>query len=154
MLEIRKSSISELRDAPNIMELLNEYADESANNDMPRPNARAEAYLSLESTGMLHTFLAEKDSNIIGFITLLVTVMPHYGVPMAVTESFFVQKKHRKSGAGLKLRGAAENYAESVGAFGILISAPYAGVLSEVLSRSSRYVPSNIIYFRRLSHGK
>lgn len=154
MLEIRKSSISELRDAPNIIELLDEYADESANNDMPRPNARAEAYLSLESTGMLHTFLAEKDRNIIGFITLLVTVMPHYGVPMAVTESFFVQKEHRKSGAGLRLLGSAEEYAESVGAFGMLISAPYDGVLSQVLSHSTEYSATNIIYFRRLSHGK
>lgn len=151
---IRKSSISELRDAPNITALLDEYAAESANDTMPRPNARAEAYLSLEGTGMLHTFLAEKNSNIIGFITLLVTVMPHYGVPMAVTESFFVQKNHRKSGAGNRLLVSAEEYAESVGAYGVLISAPYSGVLNKVLSKSSKYTPSNIVYFRRLSHGK
>jgi len=148
VLEIKKSSISELKNASNIQELLEEYATESAHKNMPRPDVKAEVYLALEATGILHTFISKENNNIIGYITFLITVLPHYGVPMAVTESFFVRKIDRKTGAGLRLLSAAEDYAKNAGAFGILVSAPYDGVLSKILHHSTEYSPSNVIFFR------
>jgi GNAT superfamily N-acetyltransferase len=81
---------------------------------------------------------------------VLKPVIPHYGVAIAVTESFFVGKEYRKSGAGLKLLRAAEAHAE--GAPGLLVSAPVGGTLAEVLPHLG-YRETNRVFFKELAHG-
>lgn len=106
-------------------------------------------YGVLEKSGVFHTigaFLADK---LIGFVTVLVSIAPHVGVFMAVTESLFVAKEHRKTGAGLKLIRQAEACAVERGAPCLLISAPLGGNLAEVLPHVG-YTETNRIFFRKL----
>ncbi len=147
-LVIRNCTISEIEAAPNISELLEEYACESSISGLPHPSAKGEVYKLIESTGALHTIAAFLDDMLIGFVTILASPLPHYGILIAVVESIFVTKAHRKTGAGLKLIREAERYAKSVRSPGLLVSAPYGGDLAEVLP-SIGYVESNRVFFKR-----
>lgn len=146
-LIIRESSITELEGAPNIMGLLDEYALESSIGGLPHPSAKVETYRHLESVGAIRVIGAFLDDILIGFITVLAPVLPHYGVRIAVGESFFVSHKHRKTGAGLKLLRAVEDYVEEIGAYGLLISAPFGGNLAEVLPHIG-YAETNRVFFK------
>ena len=65
----------------------------------------------------------------------------------AITESFFVAKVHRDSGAGLKLLRAAEQKARALGSPGLLVSAPFGGTLVQVLPRAG-YTETNRVFFK------
>ena len=152
MLSIVPSSVAELSAAREFPALAAEYAAESAIDGLPPPSAKMETYRRLESAGMLHAFAAHSDGTLVGFITVLAPVLPHYGVPVAVSESFFVAKAHRGSGAGLKLLRAAETKARALGSPGLLVSAPFAGSLFKVLPRVG-YVETNRVFFKKVAHG-
>jgi GNAT superfamily N-acetyltransferase len=149
MLSIARSSVAEITGAAEFARLSAEYAAESAIDGMPPPAAKLETYRQLEATGMLHSFAAHHDAALVGFITLLAPVLPHYGVPVAVSESFFVARAHRRTGAGLRLLQAAEDLARTLGSPGLLVSAPFAGRLFEVLPRRG-YVETNRVFFKKV----
>ena len=130
-------------------EILDEYGDECHIDGLPNPSAKKDMYLEMERSGALHTIGAFLENTVIGFVTVLAPIVPHYGVLVAVTESFFVAKEHRKTGAGLRLLRAAEQYAKERGSPGLLISAPFGGSLAEVLSRMDDYVETNRVFFRK-----
>jgi GNAT superfamily N-acetyltransferase len=99
---------------------------------------------------VFHSFGAfSDDGELLGFITLIITMLPKYTTLIGATESFFVASRHRKTGAGLRLLHAAEDKASEGGAFGILVSAPCGGKLAEVVPRSG-YEESDIIFFKDL----
>lgn len=148
---IQKSTVAELEAAPNIAALLAEYASESAIAGLPPPSAKVETYRHLESVGMLHVLSAISDGELIGFITVLASALPHYSATVAVSESFFVAKAHRNTGAGLKLLRAAENKARELGSPGLLVSAPYGGDLFKVLPRVG-YSETNRVFFKKVTH--
>lgn len=146
-LVVRRCAAAEILQSSNFARIAEEYGAESSIKGMPHPLAKMEMYYQLESVGALHVYGAFMDDGIVGFITILTTVMPHYSAILAVSESFFVLKDYRKSGAGLKLLRMAEDRAREVGAPGLLVSAPYGGVLEAVLPRSG-YAPSNTAFFK------
>ncbi len=152
MISIRPITIAALEAAPNIWELLAEYGAESAIDGMPDPAVKVEAYRQLEAGGLLHAIAAHKEGELIGFITVLKAPLPHYSALVAVTESFFVAKAHRKTGAGLRLLRAAEKKARELGSPGLLVSAPFEGDLFYVLPRVG-YAETNRIFFKRLDDG-
>ena len=128
-------------------DLLLEYAAESAIKGLPPPSARLATYLTLEKIGSLVTFGAFVNENLLGFITVLSPVLPHYSVPVSVSESFFVAKAHRGTGAGLRLLHTAEKYVENAKSLGLLVSAPVEGSLIEVLPRVG-YTEVSRVFFR------
>lgn len=144
---IRKTTIAELEASPNMAETLSEYAAESAITGLPKPAAKMETYRTLEGGGFLHAIGAFMGDSVIGYITVLSSVMPHYSALVAVTESFFVAKEYRKTGAGLKLLREAESHARGLGSPGILVSAPFGGNLAEVLPHLG-YQETNRVFFR------
>ena len=146
---IRQCTISELEAAPNIHDLLAEYAEESSIAGLPTPAAQVETYRAIESSGALHIIAAFEGDLLIGYITVLSTVLPHYNEVVSVTESYFVSKEHRSSGAGLKLLRSAERFAREIGSLGLLVSAPTGGALSDVLPRVG-YKETNRVFFRSL----
>jgi GNAT superfamily N-acetyltransferase len=87
---------------------------------------------------------------VIGFLTLICIPLPHYSVPVAVSESFFVASVHRATGAGLALIREAERIARGLGALGLLISAPAEGRLAAVLDAKPDYRPTNRVFFKGL----
>jgi GNAT superfamily N-acetyltransferase len=149
-MNVQKSSVGEIEAAPNFAELIAEYASESAIEGMPSPAGRLDIYRHLEKGGMLHVFSAIDDGRLIGFISVLAPVLPHYGVPVAVSESFFVAKAHRCTLAGLRLLRAAEDKARELGSPGLLVSAPFEGKLFHVLPRIG-YTETNRIFFKKVS---
>ncbi|CAB5162182.1 acetyltransferase domain containing protein [uncultured Caudovirales phage] len=150
-ITIRHCAASELLDAPNRYELWDEYALESSINGLPHPNVQIDMYRMLEQQGVIQLIGAFDDTKLIGFVAVLANVLPHYGVIMAITESFFVSKDYRKTGAGLKLLREAERHARSIKAPGLLVSAPFGGRLAEVLPHVG-YDETNRVFFKKLDH--
>ncbi len=149
---IKKCTVEEIENTPNFFSLVDEYADEVKVAGAPSISIKKELYRTLERAGVFQFFGAYINDSLVGFITVLCTVLPHYGVIMAVSESFFVAKQHRRTGAGTKLRYAAENHARDVGAPCILISAPTGGVLEKALSCLHEYKETNRVFFRSLAN--
>jgi GNAT superfamily N-acetyltransferase len=147
-LIIRKSTVDEIDNSPNTLRLLEEYAEESAIEGLPKPTAKLLVYKHLENTGTLVPFIALKDNNLIGLVTILAPIIPHYGILVAVAESLFVIKEYRKTGAGIKLISAAEKYAKEIGSPGLLLSAPSGGDLEKILPRYG-YRETNKAFFRK-----
>jgi GNAT superfamily N-acetyltransferase len=150
-LEVRKSSFREIEADPNFPNLLDGYAAESAIAGLPPPKCKSEAYHRLEDLGLLHVLAARRDGLLIGFIFVVAAVLPHYSTLIAVSESFFVDKDHRKTGAGLRLLRQAEAKAREVGSPVLLVSAPFEGDLFRVLPHVG-YTEANRVFVKRVQH--
>jgi GNAT superfamily N-acetyltransferase len=148
-VEVRICSVDELESVHNLPALLDEYAQESALFCLPKPNAQMEAYRNMTRDGYMHILGAFKEGELLGFLAMLAPVLPHYGVRVATTESFFVAKEHRKTGAGLALLHFAESFARDLGAVCILVSTPTDGMLSYVLPKAG-YQETNRVYGKGL----
>lgn len=146
MLEIRKSSIPEFENAATFADLIVEYGKEAAIDGLPPPAVKMPMYRFLEDSGSLYVIGAFYEGALIGFVNILAPVLPHYGVMVAVAESFFVAKEFRKTGAGLKLLNAAKDYVKTLKTPGLLISAPLLGDLAEVLPHVG-CVETNRVFF-------
>lgn len=152
MLKIKPITIADLEAAANIQEILDAYAAEASPDikGLPRPLAKVDTYKQLESIKVIHTFGAFIDDLLVGYLIIMAPIMPHYSVRIAVSESFFVLKEYRPTGAGMKLLITAEEWAKEAGAVGILVSSPVGGDLAEVLPRVG-YQETNRVFFRSLS---
>lgn len=149
---IEASTFEQMFGAPSWPALLEEYSSE-AGEYVPPVDVQFESYKQLEAMGRLHLFTAtgEETNRLIGFITVLAGASLKYGhQPIAFTESFFVCKAHRMTGAGVRLLRAAESKAREIGARGLLLGAPAGGPLDQVLPRCGYSVVSRI-HFRRLT---
>lgn len=149
---IKKCTVPDLIAESNFQEILDSYADELALEGLPHPKAKIEMYKQLEALGKLHPIAAYFDGILIGFVNVLMAENPHYGLCIAVTESFFVLKEYRKSGAGTLLRREAEIDAENSGSPGIFISAPTGGRLALLLGASKDYIDTNRTFFKRFKN--
>jgi GNAT superfamily N-acetyltransferase len=152
MFDIRRCTINEIETAPNIAAVLAEYAAESAIEEFGPANVQFDTYRNLEASGALHPMGAFEDGRLIGFITVIMIVLPHHGVSSATVESFFVPRAARKKGIGLLLLGHAEDVVRDMGAKVLLQSAPIDGSLARVLSRKgSQYRPCRTMFVKALA---
>ena len=149
-LELRPTSFYTLETCPQFAALLDEYALECGIEGLPPPKIKIETYKKLESLGSLGLVGAYLDKTMVGFIVVLVHELPHYSANIAMSESFFVAKEHRKTGAGLKLLKEAEQIATKLNCCGLLVSAPFNGRLFEILPKIG-YVETNRVFFRNLA---
>jgi GNAT superfamily N-acetyltransferase len=152
MLTVEACPIADIVAAAAFPQLAAEYVRDSLIDGMPPPAPDWTAYAALEAAGLLHGFAASVDGELVGFLGLLVSKVPRYAAPIATSESFFVARAHRKSGAGLKLLGAAEAKARELGSAGLLVSAPAGGALAEVLPRRG-YAETNRVFFKETTRG-
>lgn len=150
-LVVRKCTLSEVVDAPNFPELAAEYAAESAMAGMPSPVAKIDIYRQLEAAGAFQAFGAFIDDQPIGFIGILYHIIPHYGVGVAISESYFVSREHRPIRAGGQLLVLAEEYAKEIKSPGLLITAPYGSPAALWLMMKSDYSTASVSFFKRLS---
>jgi GNAT superfamily N-acetyltransferase len=150
MLQILKTSVSKIESEDNFQDILAQYAAESSIDGLPKPFARMQTYKKLEESGSLKILASYVDEILVGFITILTTNLPHYDSVVSVCESFFVLPEYRNTGAGIKLLKNAEQLSKSVGALGLLISAPTGGILCDVLPHVG-YIETNKVFFRSLN---
>lgn len=148
----RKCTFAEVESNPNFLALLREYADEAAIEGLPPPGEKMMTYRTLDASGFFHIFCAIGGEALVGFIAVLMPVIPHYGIAIAVAESFFVAQNHRKYGTGLKLLRMAETFARGEGSPAMLVTAPKGGRLAEVLPRVG-YRETNRVFMRSLENG-
>jgi GNAT superfamily N-acetyltransferase len=132
---IKKIKFAELETAPNFLELRDEYAAECAIAGLPPIAEKFEMYRAIEDAGFFQLFGAYVNDKLVGFVSVVVSVIPHFGVPVAVAESLFVASQFRKFGLGLELIREAQSFAASKGSSGILFSAPTGGKLEQILPR-------------------
>lgn len=146
---VEKSTVANIESAANFADLLAEYANECAILGLPHPSGRIELYKLLEKSGSvtMQPFAAYEDALLIGFAVLLTPTNFHYGACLAVTESIFVGKAYRKTGAGIKLIRMVERKAEEATSPGVFISAPAEGDLVEILPRMG-YELTNFVFFK------
>lgn len=78
---------------------------------LPPPTYRLEDYLPLEKSGLLAVYAALRGDTIVGVATCIKGKMPHYGAPIAIVESLYLMREHRKSGLGIRLMEACEDCA-------------------------------------------
>lgn len=151
-MNVQPATVAEIEAATAFPALIAEYAAESAIDGMPPPRARMSQYRELEAAGLLSVLAAVAGTGeLAGFISVLSAPLPHYGRTVAVSESFFVGKAHRASMAGLKLLVAAEALTVEMRSPGLLVSAPYASRLAELLPRCG-YVETNRVFFKKVSN--
>lgn len=146
---VEPCTVSDLWAHDGFRGLLDEYAEECLIEGMPTPKTRMAPYRQLEEMGLLSVYWAKGEDDLYGFISVLLCVLPHYGIMYAISESFFVSPKYRKSGAGLALLRQAEGKAKAANAPGLLVSAPYEGDLYKVLPHRG-YKETNRIFFKSL----
>lgn len=148
---ILKISIDDISSDPDFQFLLDAYAGESAINGMPPAIPTMDNYRKLENLGMIHVFAAHHSDRLIGFLCLMLTLVPHYNAVIGSTESFFVDKDHRKTGAGLALLKEAERFAKGAGAAGMFVSTPFGSKLADVMSAMPSYRETNRVFFRSIT---
>jgi GNAT superfamily N-acetyltransferase len=105
-----------------------------------------DTYHMMEASGVLFVICAYNDDKLIGFINLIVSVLPHYGKKIAATESFFVTSGERTSGAGMMLLKEAEVVAKDIGAVALMVSARTGSQLATLLDAKKQYRETNRIY--------
>lgn len=129
--------------------LLAEYAEECAIPVLGEPNPQWGTYAQIEAAGKLATFGVYLASELVGFASVLMNELPHYGVKAALVESVFVASAHRASGAGAQLLAHIEANAAAAGCLAILYSAPAGSRFEEFLGH--RYARTNSVFCRSLS---
>lgn len=145
---IRTLTVAEFAARPELPALLAEYSAESAVAELrDSPGPQWPTYAALEAQGMLHAFGAFDGPVMVGFVSVAVTVLPHFGALVASTESFFVAAAARRTGAGLALLRRAEQVTRDTGAVGLLVSAPVGSRLARVLAATDMR-QSHEVYFK------
>ena len=76
---IPRLSFQRILDAPNSGELFAEYAAECANPELAPINPQADLYAAMEAWGGLQAFGVYDADTLVGFLTVLVWAVPHYG---------------------------------------------------------------------------
>lgn len=147
---LKRCALDELTAAPNWTAMLDEYSTESAIDGLGSQDMQGETYKVIERAGLLHIVGAYLGAELIGFIGVLCSVLPHYGKKVGISESYFVAAAHRKTGAGLMLLKEAEKIAGEEGALGFLLSAPLGGRLASVLPAKG-YAQTNEVFYKPLT---
>lgn len=150
MLEIVKQSFADLAAYDEFNALLEEYAVECAVEEVGAPVIQAEMYKALDSSDRFFVVCAVNDGRLIGFVNVVMSVLPHYGKLVAATESLFVAKEFRSTGAGMKLLVKAEDIAKEIGAEAMLVSAHTNSSLDTLLSAKKSYRETNRIFTKCL----
>ena len=151
-MEIKKISMCETWEAANWSEILAEYVSEASIEGLPNPTPNIELYRRYEALGVLDAFGAFIGDTLIGYITLLEIPGTHYDIAtLFSTESFFVLKAHRHTGAGLRLLKKVEEVARSRNAGGLLVSARSHTNLATVLAHKD-YKETNRVFFKKFAN--
>ena len=151
-MEIRHISYSDILDSANAGELLKEYSEECAIPEIGATNPQREMYARMESSGLMHSFGVFEGDHLVGFATLLVFVLPHYGKLIANVESMFVMRSHRSNGSGKRLMQELEAWAHDKKCEVLLYNARTGSRLERLLSASApNYERTNSVFLRRVS---
>jgi GNAT superfamily N-acetyltransferase len=144
---IRECSPDELANASNFDGLCAEYAAESGIAEFGEHKVDLAMYRAIEATGIGCCIGAWRGDELVGFVALTLTLMPHYSQIVGSVVSHFVASSARKGGTGTRIRQFAERIAAERGAVGMMLSAPLGSRLDAILPRSG-YRATHHLYFK------
>lgn len=149
---IRPISFRQILDAPNAKELLDEYAAECSLPEIGQIDPQVHIYEAMEKSGAMQAFGVYDGATLIGFVTVLIYTLPHYGKKIAVTESIFLASEHRHKGIGPKMLALVRGYAKSKECMVVQYIAPVGSRFSKLLSiNAPRYRRTNIVFTENLA---
>jgi GNAT superfamily N-acetyltransferase len=146
MLAVEQTPLSWLRE-DGLEELMHDHWREcSIDHDEVPLNPNWELAATMERQGTLHTFALYEDKKLIGYATF--EVAPHLmfkSTRYAWNTGIYVDPKHRKGNAGLKLFAEAEKMLVNQGVRKLVYSAPDTSPLHKLLQKAG-YRPSERYY--------
>lgn len=149
MIEVRKCTARELFEDPEWAELVEEYSKECGLALIGKPAPRLDVYENLERAVAAQCFGVWQDGKLTGFAMVLCSVVPHYSLNCANTESLFVRNG---CPGGTTLMAAVDRHAAEAGATAIFYSAPVRSRLARLLFLcADEYVNTNHVFAKRLT---
>jgi hypothetical protein len=127
------------------------YAEECSIPAIGKPNPQPEIYQMMEEAGLLKCFGLYDGPTLVGFASVLVTVLPHYGKQAATVESIFVSREYRDGIGSAKLLNNVEAFAGATGCVVILYIAPVGSEFAQFLEGRDKYERTNSVFCRRLA---
>lgn len=143
-MEIRPILYAQVFADEKAADLLKAYAEECSIPEIGETNPQAEMYAQMEKAGVAQCFGVYSDSQLVGFASVLATVVPHYGKKVATVESIYVAPQFR----GVNLLNVIEEYAKRRGCTAVLYSAPAYSRFARLLSLKYRH--TNSVFCRSL----
>ena len=150
-MEIRAISYAQILDAPNARELVAEYAAECSIPEIGVINPQREMYAKAEKAGTFRSFGAFRGEELVGFASVLVFLLPHYGQKIATVESIFLAARERPSWAGNSLMNAIEQFTREQGCKVILYNARAGSRFEKLLSLMKPYKRTNSVFLLDLT---
>ena len=150
MTEIRSIRAADVFADPRAASLLAEYAAECSIPVLGPINPQPAVYEALERGGFTAVFGVYDEGRMVGFATLLMAILPHYGVKTGTVESLFVAAEARDGGAGADLLKAIESHAKASGCTAILYSAPSGSQFERLLRARRDCTQTNTVFARPL----
>lgn len=148
MLPVRSADVLS---APGGEDLFAAYAEECSIPAIGKPDPQPEIYQMMEEAGLLKCFGLYDGPQLVGFASVLISVLPHYGKQVATVESLFVDREYRSNFGSAKLVKTVEAFSAASGCIVILYIAPAGGVLETTLGGHEGYERTNSVYCRRLA---
>ena len=130
-------SYAAILDDPRASDLLRSYARECL---VPDASPQRPLYAAMEKSGSIQCFAAYlNETLLVGFVSVICTVVLHDGHFIAAIESLFADPVYRSTGAGLMLIAAAERFATDRGCRCLLSSARIGSALDMILTQRDGY---------------
>jgi len=144
MITIKHVRYAEIESAPNYAEIIAEYGAECSIPEIGPVSPQPSLYAALEQSGGFHLFGVYSGETLIGFVSVLIYTLPHYGQKIATTESIFLAAAHRNSSTGADMLHLAKLLAKEQGCKVLLCTAPVGSRFGRLLSLQSRH--TNDVY--------
>ena len=147
---VRACRASEIFSDAASADLIAEYERECANPLLGACAPQQAIYAALEERGFARCFAAYRGNELCGFAFVLTAAVPHYEGKFARVESLFVASAARGSNLGRELMEALEGSCREAGCAAVCYSAPAGSRLARLLSLSSDYMNTNLLFCRSL----
>ena len=147
-MKIKNIHIKELLDSEEAPELFKLYSDEAQSSTVSTPfNPNYEMYLQLEDMGILDAcIILTEDNKIVGFATMLTTVMPHYSATASTIESIFIMKEYRGNNNFKNLLNRLIDTAKTKNSVNLFVSTPVVSSADKVMGRTKGFSKISHIY--------
>jgi GNAT superfamily N-acetyltransferase len=107
-------------------------------------------YEAMDKAGMLYCMGAYIEGELVGFASLVVSIMPHNGKKIAAIESIFALPEYRKYGIGFHLVRAARDEAKKLGCEWIVYLPRIGSAFDKILENMDSCIKTHVQYTERL----
>lgn len=147
-MEMRPMTVAEFFNRPEANDIIAEYTAESGNPDLGSAMPSQQQYEQMESSGILSVLGAFEGDSLVGFVSVVVTMYPHFGKLVGSVESIWLRNDKRAGSAGLRLLKTAFANAKERGAVGCYLGARHGSRQHRLYERL--FQPMNVLFWKKL----